>query len=98
MGGVESIPTNGVTLNLLLYLKELVKIRDSKWFNITIDYTINLHYINDYLTIVIQRTCKEVYENIIKPTTKMYNSSLVNYLKNHSKDAPHLIFGYLCSI
>ena len=31
MGGVESIPTNGVTLNLLLYLKELVKIRDSKW-------------------------------------------------------------------
>ena len=51
MGGVESIPTNGVTLNLLLYLKELVKIRDSKWFNITIDNTINLHYINDYLTI-----------------------------------------------
>ena len=29
----------------------------------------------------------------------MYNSSLVNFLKNHSKDAPHLIFGtYLCSI
>ena len=51
MGGVESIPTNGVTLNLLLYLKELVKIRDSKWFNMTVDNTINLHYINDYLTI-----------------------------------------------